>query len=515
MSTETPIPSPRPANPPKKKPRGFGTLIRRAADLTRNALLTRRALLAELFDDRRDIDEEAGYPKTITPAQHRSMYDRGIGHRVVRLMPSESWKVTPRIFEDESEEDTPFEEAWADLDKQRHVLHYMERVDILSGIGRFGIIVIGFNDGKQLSEPVEMKEGLEVNWFRTFAETDKVANVSIRRRNDDPRDERFGLPEEYQVQFSLEGNVGSSAPSPTGTEGFPSFSTASLTQTVHWHRVIHIADNREASEVFGVPRQEPVFDRLLDTRKILGGSGEMFWKGAFPGLAVEGHVGSEIDVDSTSEALASYANGLQRWISVDGASIKTLSPNVAYPRPHFEVAMDAMAVTLDVPKRKLLGSERGELASSQDSITWNEKIAGRQDRYLTPMLVRPLIDRLIMFGVLPEPAEGPTAYEVKWPKLEADPSASEKSKVSLDLTKAVVAYAQSEAATLVPPAEFLGIILGLDKQEVQQVMEAAEEEILREEAAMEEAAAQEEAAAALAQEEESEMIEEDSPADGE
>ena len=51
-----------------------------------------------------------------------------------------------------------------------------------------------------------------------------------------------------------------------------------------------------------------------------------------------------------------------------------------------------------VPYRILVGSEEAKLASSQDKRTWNERVQKRRDNYLTPMVVRPFVDRLIALG---------------------------------------------------------------------------------------------------------------------
>jgi hypothetical protein len=64
-----------------------------------------------------------------------------------------------------------------------------------------------------------------------------------------------------------------------------------------------------------------------------------------------------------------------------------------------EAQLDYMAIALGVPKRVFMGSEQGELASSQDSKSWGKRVIKRQNEYLTPMLIRPFIDRLIAMGV--------------------------------------------------------------------------------------------------------------------
>src|ERR1017187_6461663 len=85
------------------------------AALRQNVLSTSRTeLLRHLFDPRRDIDEECGYPKAVSELAYRTMFDREMGRRVVNVYPEETWKKLPIIYEDpDATKDTPFEK---DLD---------------------------------------------------------------------------------------------------------------------------------------------------------------------------------------------------------------------------------------------------------------------------------------------------------------------------------------------------------------------------------------------------------------
>ena len=116
-----------------------------------NAMTTRANFLQKALDPRRDIDDECGYPKEITSNQYRILYDReGIATRVNDIWPQESWAMDPELVENEDQEDTEFELAWEEFQKQHNPIHYMLRADELSGIGHYGIILLGLGDGKDL-----------------------------------------------------------------------------------------------------------------------------------------------------------------------------------------------------------------------------------------------------------------------------------------------------------------------------------------------------------------------------
>lgn len=439
------------------------------AELLANASLTRSSALLKLFDERRDIDVECGYPKTITIEQYDALHQReGIAKRVVSVIPEDSWADDPIVYESEDpEEVTDFELAWNELVAQQNVYHYLHRADELSGIGRFGILLLGFNDAVSMNLPAVASEGMELLFMRAFAET----NVVVKTREADFNNKRYGQPVLYSVQFQEESGALSSIDDTTATV------TRSKTLDVHWTRVIHLADNRTTSEIFGTPRMKPVFNRLLDIRKVLSGSGEMFWKGAFPGYSFEmspeaASEGVTLDADSLREEFENYSNGLQRYLAVTGLSAKSLAPQVADPTAHIETQMRYIAITLSIPYRIFLGTEEARLASSQDVKTWNKRINRRQDKYITPMVLRPLIDRLIELQVLPAPVED-AGYVIEWPDLNS-PTDQDKAEHSKVIAESLAKYIGGQVDTLIPPQEWMSMIMGMSVEEVRQISESAE-----------------------------------------
>ena len=118
--------------------------------------LMRSQFLSKLLDPRRDIDDECGYPKEISPQQYRYLYDReGIAQRVVSMFPTECWASDPMIRENEESDSTEFEETWEAIQKEMNLWHFLARADEMSGIGTFGILLLGLNDGKEMFMPVD------------------------------------------------------------------------------------------------------------------------------------------------------------------------------------------------------------------------------------------------------------------------------------------------------------------------------------------------------------------------
>jgi hypothetical protein len=110
-----------------------------------------------------------------------------------------------------------------------------------------------------------------------------------------------------------------------------------------------------------------------------------------------------IDSDDVRDQIENYINSLQRYLALTGMSAHTLAPQVSDPSSQIDKHLEAICIQLGIPKRVFMGSERGELASSQDDASWNDRLKARQNGYITPRIIVPFIDRLISVGVLPEP----------------------------------------------------------------------------------------------------------------
>jgi len=440
--------------------------------LVLNAMTQRSDLLSTMMDPRRDINTECGYPNEISDDQYRAMYDRELGRRVVNVYPEETWRMLPKVYEDpDPETTTPFEASWDELEKKHNLLHYLQRADELSGVGHYGVILVGLNDGQPLRSPVDgfnedgtattPRQGTEIIYLRVLDES----LVDIASWESDPTNRRYGQPTAYNITLSDPRNQEASAvaapPDTTETQ-------------VHWTRIVHVADNRKTSEVLGTPRMEPVWNRLYDLRKVLGGSGEMYWRGGFPGVALETQPGlenAELDETATRDMMYDYMNGLQRYIALTGMTAKSLAPQISDPTSTFEAQVKAICIIIGVPYRIFMGTEEARLAGEQDTNAWNGRLQNRQTRYVTPMLINPFIQRLLDYGVLVPPAEE-GEWVVEWPDPHT-PSELQRAEVANKRTEALAKYVGGGIDTLIPPFEYLTHITGLEKDTVEAILDAA------------------------------------------
>ena len=445
-----------------------------------NYMSTRSRMVNEDLDKRRSINDECGYPETenLTPEIYRTMYDREpVATRVVDVLPKETWQVQPTVFETEDlDQDTEFEKVWDSLGKQLRgeeswyqdeggsvIWSYLVRLDEMSGIASYGVMLLGLDDGvKSLDEPARPGKSKGLLYVRVFDES----LAPILEFETDVSSRRFGQPLYYDITFNDPRDQTGSAHSIGGS---------SKTQKVHWTRVIHVADNQASSEIFGVPRQRPVWNPLLDIHKVRSASAEMYYKGAFPGISWETHpqLGGDVNVNSTTlkEQIEQYSNSLQRYMITMGMSAKMLSPTVVDPTPQINAYIDSICVQKGIPKRIFLGSERGELSSSQDSRTWTKRLNARQQLHVTPNVIVPFVDRLIWLGVLPQPK----GYSAVWPDIDSL-TPEQQSAIAVQRTEAMAKYVGGNVQALITPLDFLVKVVGMEQSEAEEVVESAGEQ---------------------------------------
>ncbi len=444
-----------------------------------NELITSRTDYINRLDERRDYNKECGYPASPTAQQFQDLFERDpIANRIVTLLPEECFKMSPAIYETEDlgtadvKVKTAFEKSWArhvrqvaSQQKSWHaddaasvIVEKWRQLDIQSGIGTFGIIFIGFKDGqKDLSQPVVPKAGMEVSYIRVFPES----LVQILEKEADLSSPRYGQPTKYEITVDDPNN---------STESI--LQVGSQTILVHWTRVIHCpSDEANTSEVYGKERMRVHLNRLIDLTKLYGGSGEMYWRGAFMGISIEGNQGiTSLPVDAIRKAVLDYQNGLTRYMAMAGASVKNLSPQVVDPNKQIDAHLTAICIKMGCPKRVFMGSERGELGSSQDQAQWDDIVRGRQNSRCSPRIIIPYVDRLIWAGVLEQPGE--EGWRCFWPDLDSM-TARDVAEIGATKTDALNAYISSGADTAVPLKNWLIQFMGFEQEEAQQMVDAA------------------------------------------
>lgn len=353
-------------------------------------MLDRRLLSADedriaqlkLYGGSRDMHEVLGYDDSIDIDQLWSLYQRAdIAKAIVERPAQATWKSDVAIESDGSDLMSEFEQ----MKRQVGLIQSLERADIVSRIGRHGVMVLGVNDGRSLEQP--LGDANELKYITPMSER-RIQNFAL---GDNPRNERYNRPVMWELDFEDEDN-----------------------KAVHWTRVIHISEQKREHAIYQIPPLLPVYNRVMDWQKVAGGSAEMFWRGADRKMVanLDPDAGRLEDEEQLQEQVEEMRHGLRDTVYARGLSLEALGGEDVDPRGVRDIILDSISAETGIPKRVLTGSESGELASTQDRANFYGKIEERQRTHAAPEILRPFVNRLQRCGVLPE-----GSYQVQWPDL--------------------------------------------------------------------------------------------------
>jgi hypothetical protein len=425
-----------------------------------------------------------GYPEE-NPSFEDYMvrYKRGdIATRIVDAYPDATWKEFPTIVPEKDKEkllaqikervnkglyfvpeETEITKTFNSLVTKLKLQNLINRADKLAGVGHYAVLFLGFNDvslKEDMTNPVggvdKKKKGkkLELKYVQPYSE----GRAKIKTVVTDVGDERFGEPEIYTI------TVGNDEDS---TKTLSTEKSSGITMDVHWTRIIHMAEFLLEDNYLSTPRLERVWNRLIDLDKIVGGSAEMFWQGAFPPLNFKMDPNTNFgpaEKTAMKEEIKKMVNGLQRYTRMIGVDMQSVTPIVASPKDHFDVQLQLISGAEAIPRRILVGSEQGKLASDQDQENWSERVSERQLNYAGPQIVRPLVDRLQLVGVLPA-----GDYEVLWPN-EGQMPPEKRAEITAKRMRSLRDYVDAQGADLVLPApQALREIFDFTEYELQEI----------------------------------------------
>lgn len=435
------------------------------------------------FGGERDLYNALGWKKSLSYNDYWWRYDRqDIARRIVNAPVNTTWRGELGVLAAANSllpkgESSRFESEWKALEKRLRLVNIFARADKLCRVGEYSALLLGFDDvtteggfrepvgGVEEGDYLELKpvvSGRRLLYVKVLGQ----GSAEIYQYNENPNSPRYWLPELYQVKINK----------PDGT--------ATKTYIVHYTRIIHVAEDVLENELFGVPSLKAVFNRLEDLEKIVGGSAEMFWRGARPGYAAI----QDPDTDMTpkekegfSKELESWTHDLTRFLRLKGIDVKSLAPQVSSPKAHVDAQLQMISAVTGIPLRILIGSERGELASTSDDDNYFTRIAERRADHAEPNIIRPFLNRLITYGVLPNPGE----YVVEWEDLWS-PSDKEKGEIAKTYSEALSAYFRAGMEDRMGFGVFLREVMGFPEEVIEEIgrhaegMEAREEEEIHE-----------------------------------
>ena len=411
------------------------------------------AKLGETYEGDRDLYQALGYRRDPEFEHYLSYYLRGdIAAKVIDLAPQATWRHAPTI-QSENEE---FVEQIEEMDDRLRLFHFMERIDEISGIGEFGVLLIGTRGTKITEDPGKLDGPEDIVYVRAYHQ----GSVEIEKFDEDTTSSRYGKPTVYKI--NLAGTTTSVATQGRTTKGSSTTtSSTSSAELIPWQRVIHVAEHLIEDDVHGQPRLARVLNRVDDLFKVLGGSAELYWQNI--GGVWHADISPDVKVADGDPAkfeddILAARHGLTRLIQTRGVTLNTVAGVPTDPSGTYQALKEAISAGASIPERVLFGSERGQLAGDQDQKEWQARIAARQELHAEPVVLRATLDRFITLGALVDPKK----YDVDWPPLDA-PSTEDRAITAEKFAKAIAALAPAGASDLVMPIwEIRSLLLGLD-----------------------------------------------------
>jgi len=401
--------------------------------------------MGKQYDGQRDLTKTLGYKKEPTYIDYQSYYLRNeIAKGVINAPVAASWETFPTI-EESAEQDTVFERAATEIVTKFRLQQVFSRLDILSSLGKYAVLLLGFKDSStSLTQPATTSSDL------LYATPYGEGSITIKSTDTSPQSPRYGLP----VLYSLSIGVGDKV---TPTD-------------VHYTRVIHVAQECLTNPVEGTPQLEVIFNRLYDIEKLVGADAEAFWRLADPGMVFNLDktftIGDDVKA-KYEEKILDLVHRMKKFLLLQGVEAKELVQQISDPINHFSMQLDMVAAGKRIPKRVLLGSELGELASTMDLVRWFRQIKSRREQFCEPSIIRPFFDRLVEVGILKR--KQAAQYNVKWDDL-LSPSDKEKADVAKTRAEATATFLNSGGDTVIPIEKFLGW-LGCTPEEIKGIME--------------------------------------------
>lgn len=366
----------------------------------RTLALIARAQLASAagltFDGKRNVHRALGYKDVLTCQDYRARFNRNaVAARIVEAKPQDTWRGGAEVVEDlDAEKVTTFEAEMDALNKRLKVWPVLQRADILAGLGRYAVIVLGAPGA--MDTPLTTCTPENLKYLMAFSEAD----APIQAVDEDPLSSRYALPTFYELRraavSAIRGNV-------TG-------------KRVHHSRIVHIADGLLDDLTYGTPRLERCWNLLDDLEKVTGGGAEAFWKRADQGKQYDLDPTMELSAEEQQrmqDAVEEFDHGLKRTIRTRGMKINSLGSDVADIKGPSEAILAQICAGVEIPQRVLMGSEQAKLAAEQDSVKYFRMIESRRANVAGPQMARPFVDRMIELGVVSKPTE----YTVLWSQI--------------------------------------------------------------------------------------------------
>jgi hypothetical protein len=352
----------------------------------------------DFSDTLHNIYLDFGYPLDLDFFNFWNMYRRfGIATNIIKLPVDTGWSTPPTIESSES-----FLRELERLNKRINLWIRLKGLDTRQRVGRYAGMFMRVRDGLTPDKPLENQLGSESALMEMMPLYE--SQLEVITSDEDPSSETFGQP--IMIQYSQ---------SITGSRNEEARNTISI----HASRIVFVAEDADNGWIYGIPALEPVYNSLMDLRKIIGGGGEGFYKNASQSIVFDVKDGANAlknkdKLEGFNDEFDEFSrNRFRRAMWTPGMEAKTLDSTLMSPEHFFNAALNDVAAGSQIPATILIGQQTGRLASTEDSRQFLSVIQSRRENFMTEM-TRSVFDWCIKFGVLPA-----AEYDVVWDDLLA------------------------------------------------------------------------------------------------
>lgn len=330
---------------------------------------------------------EYGFKEDLTFHDLYKLYRRsGIAYGAVNKVVSPCWSTQPEIIEGEEEDETRDVTAWEKSLKtvfNKRFWNAFAEADLRRLVGRYSGILLYIRDGRQWDKPVLKGRGLE-KVSPVWAGAIKVAEY-----DDDPKSKSYGQPKMWEY----------SERSPNG---------AGRKVNIHPDRVFILGDYSDDAIGF----LEPGYNAFTSIEKVEGGSGESFLKNSARQLGI--NFEKEVDLSGLANLYGVSLNELQEKFNevakeinagndtiliTQGATATPLVSEVPDPSSTYNINLQTIATSVDIPVKILIGMQTGERASTEDQDYMNARCQSRRESELS-IEIDDFCDKLIELKVI-------------------------------------------------------------------------------------------------------------------
>lgn len=349
-------------------------------------------------DTLHNIYLDFGYPGTLKFSNFWNMYRRfGIAKNVVELPVDTGWITPPTVTAS-----AQFLKEFEILNKRIGVWKRLKALDTRQRVGRYAGMFMRVRDGLTPDQPLDS----QLNGESALTDMTPLyeSQLEVIETDTNPNSDTFGEPILLQYSQSVTGNRNEETRS---------------TITIHASRIVFAAEDADDGTIYGIPALEPVYNSLMDLRKIIGGGGEGFYKNAAQNIVFDLKDGASAitykdKLDDFNEQFDEFSRDrMRRSMWTPGMEAKTLESDLIGNKEFFEAALSDVSGGSKIPATIIIGKQTGRLASDEDSRHFLSTVMSRRENHQTDV-IRDVFDWCIEYGVLPS-----SDYELEWDDLLA------------------------------------------------------------------------------------------------